>query len=371
MLYLIDTTNGEMRIQQNIIATSRLDYAFCDYNTKHVWGNEHAADGKMCVMTYAGFGSEVRNAGSSFNWFGYDYIICDEMQNLVDYQRFSARSANLEAAENALRAICAEGSTKIVAMSATPKKIWDRFGGLCYDVHFDRSDLINLCTTNSIPYSGTVQELLDANKGKTGILYVTEITKMKQYIEYANSIGFHANGFWSISPDTLSKHPMSQDQMDLRKNVLVDETIPVETDLLVINRASETCIKIQEKKRKVDFIIVHDKNEEIKTQVRGRYHGDLETFYYHSVDDTNRARIANQKVPSKFLNRPLYTEDMEELRWKLKLLRPDGTHYGNPTFIKYLKECGYNVSDAKKDRKQRGKYYWIITEGETISGQLL
>ena len=119
ILYLIDTTNGEMRIQQNIIAVSRMDYALCDYNTKHVWG-EKIVDGKMCVMTYAGFGTEVRNAGTSFNWLDYDYIICDEMQNLVDYQRFNDRSTNLEAAEDALRLICAEGTTTIVAMSATP-----------------------------------------------------------------------------------------------------------------------------------------------------------------------------------------------------------------------------------------------------------
>jgi len=33
----------------------------------------------MPVMTYAGFGSEVRNNNGSFKWFDFDYIICDEM----------------------------------------------------------------------------------------------------------------------------------------------------------------------------------------------------------------------------------------------------------------------------------------------------
>ena len=371
ILYLIDTTNGEMRIQQNIITVSRMDYALCDYNTKHVWGNEHAADGKMCVMTYAGFGSEIRNAGSSFNWLDYDYIICDEMQNLVDYQRFNTRSTNLEAAEDAIRTICAEGTTKIVAMSATPQKIRDRFGVLCHDVSFDRTDLIQPITSNAVPYSIPLREILDANVGKTGILYITEIARMKEYIDYANSIGYHANGFWSISADTIKKHPMTDEQLELREKVLVDETIPENVDLLVINRASETCIKIKEENRKVDFMIVHDKNEEIRTQVRGRYHGDLDTFYYHSVEDANRSKIKTKKVPEKFLNTPLYTKDMEELRWEMDVLRPDGKHYGNPTFIKLLRECGYNVSDAKKDRTRNGKHYWIITEGNTDSGQPL
>ena len=58
----------------------------------------------------------------------------------------------MEAAENALRAVAAAGKTKIVAMSATPQSIRERFGELCYDVPFDRSDLRHLETHNEIPY---------------------------------------------------------------------------------------------------------------------------------------------------------------------------------------------------------------------------
>lgn len=375
-LYLIDTTNGELRIQENIVkeaakeAIERHAYAFYDYNTKLMWGEDQSIE-KMPVMTYAGFGAEVRKNEGKFHWLDFDYIICDEMQNLVDYQRFNDRSVNLQVAESALRTIAAEKETKIVAMSATPEKIRKRFGELCYDVRFDRSELRELQTFASVPYSCKVEELLEANKGKTGILYVTEIERMKHYIEYANSIGYRANGFWSTSLETQKKKPMTAEQWNLRKTVLKDETIPEEYDLLVINRASETCIKIKEEHRKVDFMIVHDKNEEIRTQVRGRYHGDLDAFYYHSVTDENRNKIQSKKVPARFLNRPLYTEDMQELRWEMNLLRPDGLHYGNPTFIKYLRECGYSVSDAKKDRKRNGKHYWIITEDSTISGALL
>ena len=362
ILYLIDTTNGEMRIQQNIIAVSRMNYALCDYNTKHVWSDEHEADGKMPVMTYAGFGSEVRNAGSSFKWFDYDYIICDEMQNLVDYQRFNERSTNLEAAEEAMRTIVAEGTTTIVAMSATPKKIRERFGELCHDVEFDRTELCQLCTSTELPYSGTVQEILDANKGKTGILYVTEIGNMKYYIDYANRIGFHANGFWSIGVKAQRDHPMTAEQYQLRECVLCNETIPENVDLLVINRASETCIKIRESKRKIDFMIVHDKNEEIRTQVRGRYHGDLETFYYHSVEDANRYAVENNReVIEPFLNRRLFAGDQSELCRRLYLKKPNGGFWGMPTVAKYLRECGYTVSESRKDSHNGGKYYRIIT----------
>ena len=77
-----------------MIAVGRDMYAFCDYNTKHVWG-ENEAEHKMPVMTYAGFGTEVRKNRGNFHWLsGFDYIICDEMQNLVRYQNFKGGSVS-------------------------------------------------------------------------------------------------------------------------------------------------------------------------------------------------------------------------------------------------------------------------------------
>ena len=374
-LYLIDTTNGELRIQENIVkeaakeAIERQTYAFYDYNTKLTWGEDQSV-GRMPVMTYAGFGAEVRKNQGKFHWLDYDYIICDEMHNLVDYQRFNDRSTNLEVAESALRTIAAERETKIVAMSATPEKIRKRFGELCYDVRFDRSDLQQLCTSSSIAYSCKVEELLETNKGKTGILYVTEIDRMKHYIEYANSIGYHAEGFWSISLDTQKKKPMTAEQFKLRETVLKYETIPEEYDLLVINRASETCIKIKEEHRKVDFMIVHDKNDEVKTQVRARYHGDLPVFYYHDIEAANTFTAKHIELPERFLNVRLYSDQWNELCQFVGLKRPHGGFYSMPTTAKYLGENGYCVV-KKKDSKKNGQYYYVISARDTNLGKLI
>ncbi len=73
ILYLIDTTNGEMYLRRNMITVSRQLYALCDYNTKHVWG-KNDVERKMPVMTYSGFGSEVRRNHGRFNWLDFDYI---------------------------------------------------------------------------------------------------------------------------------------------------------------------------------------------------------------------------------------------------------------------------------------------------------
>lgn len=370
ILYLIDTTNGEMRIQQNIIAVDRMKYAFFDYNTGHTWG-ETGVEGKMPVMTYAGFGAEVLKADSKFKWIDYDYIICDEMQNLVNYQHFSDRSTNLEAAERALRTIVDEGLTTVIAMSATPQKIRERFGELCYDVPFDRSNLLQLETAYQIPYSTSIDELLPELKGKTGIVYTTEIRNMKHCIEYAQSIGIRANGFWSASAKTQNDYPFTDEQRSLREIVLSQETIPEDIDLLVINRASETCIKIRADKRPIDFIIVHDCNKEIQTQVRGRYHGDLDTFYYHDSDAANLYQIAQCHIPPRFINQRLYSEDWDSLLSVLKSQMPTMPQFGKPTLWSLLSQCGYTVSEPKKDSKKGGKYYRVLSGKCTILEQLL
>ncbi len=322
-------------------------------------------------MTYSGFGSEIRSNNPAFNYFDYDYIICDEMQNLVDYQRFDKRCTNLEKAEETLRAIAAEGTTTIVAMSATPQKIRERFGELCYDVPFDRTDLRMLETKSVVPYKEKVESLLLRLKGKTGILFTVNVGDMVHYIEYANSIGYHANGFWSISMDTQLKHPHSQEQKDLREKVLSDETIPENVDLLVINRASETCIKIQADNRKVDFMIVHYRNEEIRTQVRGRYNGDLSELYYHDIAAANLYQIGKCTISAQYFGKRLYSEEQQALFRELDLRKPDGTPYGKDTIWEVLSQCGYQVSESKKDSKNHGRHYRTINQKGTISENVL
>ena len=367
ILYLIDTTNGEMRIQKNIRTVGRQTYSFYHYGKKSTWGERsEEAENNMPVMTYAGFGTEVRNGGTAFHWHDFEYIICDEMQNLVNYQQYEGSTQNVEAAEDALRTLAAEGKTKIVALSATPQKIRERFGSLCYDVPFDRTDVQRLETFAEIPYSGSVEDILLRHKGQTGILFTITIEGMKKYMDFANQNGILANGFWS----TNATERMGQDQLALRDTVLGNETIPADIDLLVINASSETCIKIQGEKRKVDYMIVHDKNDEVKTQVRGRYHGDLPVFYYHDIEAANTFTAKHIELPERFLNVRLYSDQWDEVCQLVGLKRPHGGFYSMPTTAKYLGENGYCVV-KKKDSKKNGQYYYVISVQDTNLGKLI
>ena len=376
VLYLIDTNNGEYHIQRNILtrAVDRRTYAFWDYNEKHYWG-EPISEVAMPVMTYAGLGQELRKHKKSLNLAAYEYIICDEMQHLVSYQNYEGNNANLAAAEAALGLLPSLSKTKIVAISATPQKIRERFREFCRDVPYDKSDLLRLETFHPKPYAGKVEDILDSIAAdplqKTGILYTTQIADMKRYINYANRIGIPANGFWSNSPDTQKENPFTPAQRELRQTVLEQETIPDDIRLLVINAASETCIKIQGERRKVDYMIVHNSDEEVKTQVRGRYHGDLDLCCYHDKEAANLATLKSFAVPERYLNTRLYREEQDELCAMLSLRKPHGTgseHYKWPTVSAMLRANGYDVSPSKKDKTRGGQHYYEISKG-TNSGK--
>ena len=345
ILYLIDTSNGEAYLLRNEIMVSRQMYAFCDYNTKHVWGEDEAVR-KMPVMTYSGFGSEIRRNRGRFNILDFDYIVCDEMQNLVNYRHYDeGLNENLIAAEVALQMIAAAGKAKIIGMSATPKKIREYFGSLCRDVPFDRSDLVQLETFARIPYfKRTPEDIIQQHKGQTGILYVASVQSMKKYIEYANSIGMRANGFWSPNDKRQKTDPHTSAQTALRRTVLEKETIPDDIDLLVINAASETCIKIKQENRTVDYMIVHDESDEVQTQVRGRYDGDLAEFHFH---DGYKAVYAEcPSVPDEYIGVRLYQEQQEALCKYLNLRNPKQAaddYYRWRKVVEVLRAKGYKV----------------------------
>jgi len=355
VLYLIDTTNGDLRLQQNILTISRQNYVMADYASGRLFGEfaDNARD-KMPVMTYAGFGSEIRSSGHAF-WEKFEYIVCDEMQNLVHYQSYGSKEL-LILAETTLRSIAASGRTKIVALSATPQKIRERFGALCYNVVFDSDDLIQYETGETIPYTGAEAILLHS-LGKTGILYTQTVADMIKYIDFARENGICADGFWSIKPETQKKHPMSREQENLRDMVLKQETFPDDLDLLVINDASETCIKIQAANRKVDYMIIHYGNEEKCVQVRGRYCGDLPKLYIHGPPEKEQPLA----VPPQYLNIPIFTPEKEELCKAINLRTPDNKLCKWTTVKKRLQASGYVISEGRRDNKR----YAIILPSDT------
>ena len=171
---------------------------------------------------------------------------------------------------------------------------------------------------------------------------------MVKYIAFARENGIRADGFWSMRPETQKEHPMSKAQEELRSMVLKQETFPDDLDLLVINDASETCIKIQAAKRKVDYMVIHYNDEEKRVQVRGRYCGDLPKLYIHGPP----AKEQSLAVPPQYLNVLLFTPEKEELCRAFNLRTPDNKLCKWTTVKKRLQASGYVISEGRKDNKR-------------------
>ena len=263
--------------------------------------------------------------------------------------------------------IAAAGKAKIIGLSATPKKIREYFGCLCHDVPFDRSDLVQLETFACIPYyKRAPEEIIQQHKGQTGILYVASVQSMKKYIEYANSIGVRANGFWSPNDKRQKTDPHTPAQIALRRTVLEKETIPDDIDLLVINAASETCVKIKQENRTDDYMIVHDESDEVQTQVRGRYDGDLAEFYFH--DGYKAVHAECPTVPDEWIGVRLYQEQQEVLCRYLNLRNPKRAaddYYRWKKVVEVLRAKGYKV----EQRRSGALRYWTIAPKCTNSAE--
>ncbi len=107
-------------------------------------------------------------------------------------------------------------------------------------------------------------------------------------------------------------------------------------------------------------MIVHNTNEEVRIQVRGRYHGELPFFYYHDIKAANEYIVAQTPIPDCFLNVRLYNEQWHELCDYLQLRNPHGGYYSMPTITHNLKNSRYGVV-KKKDSKRNGQYYYLIS----------
>ena len=147
--------------------------------------------------------------------------------------------------------------------------------------------------------------------------------------------------------------------MALRASIIENEVFPANLDLLVINAASETSIKIQPPDPPLDFIIVHNSDEDVITQVRGRYNGVLPQLYYHKVEDENQLKC--EDLPHRFINKRLYAAEQQDLCTYLSLRRPNGTSgiYKMPKVKELLVNAGYTVF-YRKDSACGGKHYYYI-----------
>lgn len=333
VVYLIDTINGREQLLQNYNTTnySKLWDAIATDEILY-W---ESVDKSIVVITYAKFGKLIEHRPDFHTHF--KYIICDELPSLIKYQYFEKQPNLSTIALHGLEDAVRNGQTKVVALTATPNQIEGNFEAPIYTVPFDSKELIRYSVGEVKKYTNLDYLITQLDTSKTGLCYVSRVTKMKELEEKARAHGFNPISIWSIRN---TDHIMTEEQLAARDSILKDFTIPPQYNFLIINAASETSLKI---KSPVDFVIVHNNDIDTQKQVRGRVNHDISTIYIPNFD------FSSIEVPDAFLNDLLFKSDRDKLCEILNLRDENGRLYKWPTVSRALQQAGYKVEPGRRN----------------------
>ena len=251
MIYLIDSVAGRQKIVDHPNAMS--------YNDGWRWeleGNYGFFRNDLIVaMTYAKFGALILH----YPYFldNVELIVCDEMDNVfwsigadrgrLKKQHPSASPEKIEelmlgtslvyAALNTIQRLWRNGKCRVVAMTATPKKILLRYGEEVHIVPLAH-ELEGYATHKTTHYTNLTYALSLLEKGQPTIVYISSISKIKQEMEPLLQRGLNVGAIWSLSN---ADHPVSEEQRRLRDFVIQEKKLPPDLDVLFINKSLERC----------------------------------------------------------------------------------------------------------------------------------
>jgi len=269
---------------------------------------------KITVMNYAKVGAILHYADQPFDWSKFDYVVCDEMHNLINFQNINVKdkSTGKTEAVNILKetvkkieeTLANYPNVKIIALTATPQKVEANFDTHPVLTEQEYNSLYRYDTDHELFYRDPFKQFNLIPVGGKGIVYFNTIGSLKDAEAYLNKLGHKTASLWSLSN---TDHPMTADQKKVRKYIVKKQRIPSYVDILLFNSACETGINI--KNDDIGFMMIHSEDAETQEQVRGRNRNDLkiQLSYLASLPDLPCP------VPESFLNRPLTVDDKKAL----------------------------------------------------------
>lgn len=333
-----------------------------DFEECELWNGSISFEQKQegfRAMTYAEFGARIqkaRKAGTykdSLFWNDHSVICADELSQAVKQSHYSGGDST-EVALDELRKRIANKTNTVVTISATPRKFLDN-GFLFFPnsskplIHavkmfFQLEGYKDGCVES---YHNLTNLLKKLDPSQRGMVYIQQVKQMEKAVKLLQDRGINAIGIFSKkSPG----HQMGREQMAVARSLIKDEKIPDDVQVLFINAAYETGLNIRPEKSHLDYIVVHDKDEETQVQVRGRYRGDIGMVYNRKNSEEVSMKIP-EDVIAPYLDRRLVTNDKKELlermRGEIDLEDNRSRSQGWPTFKKELIKQGYEVTEGK------------------------
>jgi len=333
------------------------------------WGTWRC-NSKITVMNYAQVAA-LFFYGHKFDWSKFDYIVCDELHNLIYYRNIKPRNSTTANQGNATASILDLTIAKIeetlilnphvivLGMTATPKVVLKSFPRV-YDVltpqEFD--DLYRYDVINKWYYRDYVKVLQAIPIGKKGIIYFDRISTnvgIKKAESILVGLGHKTGSFWSMRN---KDHTMTQRQLDVRQYIVDNQMIPPDVDILLINAACQTGVNI--KNKDVTFMVIHAPDgSDTLTQAKGRLRNDLQNLYYYKSDGIDYPN----PVPVRFLNCKFPAEKTKELCAEIRYMKPKGNeHYQWEYTKKYLEQKGYKVTKTTMGHGGKQRAWFIELE---------
>lgn len=346
VLYLCDTNNLEEAVTY-------------EANNRSSFGNR-----EMNIMTYQSFGMKIQNDINNELINKYDYVICDEIHNLINYQSFS----NSEILKVALyKLFVAYENTKIVFLTATPYYL-EQFAkeNQGVDVNFITYNLskdkeikryINrrkayITHISQIQFGLKEYEEAFMYGGMKCMIFTSTISEMEQIEEMCRNVNLNPISIWS---ENNQNKRMTDAQVMVRKHLIRSGELLEPYNVLIINRATETGVNITDEN--IQLVIINNANLTLQIQARGRIRHDIDLLVLKTNKATNMDLFT---IDDEYLDIDLTKEEIEnEIIFAYGLRDNQRKLYTVNKFIKALE----NRYVVKKSRKQvngvQSTYYYI------------
>ena len=318
----------------------------------------------MRVMTYAAFGYAIQyeqqeGTYQPERWWSNGALIClDELSQGV-HQAYYEKSMNptMFALQELVKRTRDE-SNIVVTLSATPKpavnyfKFWNNV-----DINIVKSTLglYGYKTKTITGYIDLDSLLMSLDDTQRGLIFISTIERIISAVSLLEGRGIHAVGIWS----TKNKdHPLNEEQKEAIRSLVSDEKLPEDIQVLIMNTAYETGLNIRPEKSHLDYIVVHNSNDDTVTQVRGRYRGNLDTLYRRMKPDGYEEfiRPVDDSLIAPFLGMRLGKNEKRRLMETLNFRDDRGRLIGWTKVARHIRDNGYLVLD----KKSGGTRYWMI-----------
>ena len=347
-IYLIDTQLGNERLALEDGLIMPPDF-YADSVVHSFFPSEEDLK-DVCVTTYAQFGSWCRQFPRFEECF--EYIICDEPQNLVNFSeigKWRPNEVNINVHRIARQAICDavnRGNVTVVGITATPKPL-EKLKCQLKPIPIDRTNLHHYIERSTVRFANLESIMDSLSVGMRGGLYIKHVKPMMDIGDMFRARGFNPLLLWSLSN---KDYTMNEEQLRARQYIIEHEAVPDEYDVFLFNATAETSINLRSH---MDFFIAYNTSETSITQSRGRYRGDLDKLYIYQPQGF-------VVVPESYLNRWLNRDDLKRLRAELNLWK-DADHHviSIDDMLTMFSDCGYNVDGKKVNRRQ----VFIIRKG--------